>query len=85
MGKEHIFKWIADTAEGIAELEQMGIYHADLTLRNTIRISRRGGWSTFKIIDFDWAFKVIQTEENDKAFECTKELIQFWLYSWYYG
>jgi hypothetical protein len=59
-------------------LEELGIYHADLAIRNTIRVSREG-WFAFKIIDFDKAFKVIKSEENDKAYECTLELIDFWL------
>jgi tRNA A-37 threonylcarbamoyl transferase component Bud32 len=66
-----MMKWITNIAIGIAELEELGIYHADLALRNTIRVTR-GEWSAFKIIDFDKAFKVIQTEKNDKAFECTR-------------
>ncbi len=57
----------------------MGIYHADLALRNTIRVSR-GGWSAFKIIDFDLTFKVVKTGEKDRAYGYTEELIDFWLY-----
>jgi hypothetical protein len=49
-----------------------------LAFRNTIRISRNV-WSIFKIIDFDTAFKVIKTGEKDQAYECTKDLIDFWL------
>jgi tRNA A-37 threonylcarbamoyl transferase component Bud32 len=59
LGIEYVFKWIIDIAIGIAELEELGIYHADLAFRNTIRVSR-DGWSAFKIIDFDKAFKVVE-------------------------
>jgi hypothetical protein len=80
LGKDYVFKWIIEIAIGIAELEEIGIYHADLQLRNTIRVTR-GVWNTFKIIDFDKAFKVVQTHDKDIAFESTKDLIDFWLRS----
>jgi tRNA A-37 threonylcarbamoyl transferase component Bud32 len=60
LGIEYVFKWIYEIAEGIGELEGLGIYHIDLALRNTIKVTRNG-WSTFKIIDFDMAFKIVKT------------------------
>jgi tRNA A-37 threonylcarbamoyl transferase component Bud32 len=71
LGRKYVMKWITNIAIGIAELEELGIYHADLAFRNTIRVTH-GEWSAFKIIDFNRAFKVIQTKEKDKSFECTK-------------
>ena len=64
MGIEYVYKWIIDIAIGIAELEELGIYHADMAVRNTIRV-RHGGRRAFKIIDFDVAFKFIETENKD--------------------
>ena len=48
---------------GIIELQKIGIYHADLCVRNTIKVSstnRNHNKNEFqyKIIDFDFAFKV---------------------------
>jgi hypothetical protein len=60
LGIEYVYKWIIEIAIGIAELEELGIYQAALAFRNTIRVSHRG-WSVFKIIDFDEAFKVHET------------------------
>jgi tRNA A-37 threonylcarbamoyl transferase component Bud32 len=77
-----LFRWIRDIALGVAELEEVGIYHADLALRNTIRVTH-GKWSAFKIIDFDRAFKVMRTVDKDKAFELVKQLFDFWLKSNY--
>jgi hypothetical protein len=56
----------------------LGIYHADLAFRNTIKISQPHSF-TFKIIDFDKAFKVVKTKENDMAYESTKNLLDYWL------
>jgi tRNA A-37 threonylcarbamoyl transferase component Bud32 len=80
LGEDYVMKWIANIAIGIAELEELGIYHADLALRNTIRVTL-GERSVFKIIDFDYAFKVMRTEEKDKAFDCANRLLDFWLKS----
>jgi predicted Ser/Thr protein kinase len=79
MGDSYILEWIIDIAQAIPELEEMGIYHADIALRNTIRITHSGS-KRFKIIDFDKAFKVIKTDEKDTAFNCTQQLIDFWLF-----
>jgi hypothetical protein len=40
LGNEYVYMWICDIAKGIAELEEMGIYHTDLGLRNTIRVTK---------------------------------------------
>jgi hypothetical protein len=31
------------------------------------------------VIDFDKAFKVLPTMDKDSAYDCTKELLNFWL------
>jgi hypothetical protein len=40
LGAKYVFQWIVEFAQGITELEKMGIYHADLAVRNTIRVAR---------------------------------------------
>jgi hypothetical protein len=57
----------------------LGIYHADLGIRNTIKIVVDANEFSFKIIDFDKAFKVAPTEAKDKAVESTKNLFKYWL------
>jgi hypothetical protein len=79
LGPAHVFGWIRDIALGVEELENLGIYHADLWFRNTIRIIVEENECSFKIIDFDKAFKVFPTEGKDKAFESTKNLLDHWL------
>jgi|LakMenEpi03Aug12_release.lakeMendotaPanAssembly.Ray.scaffolds.fasta_scaffold3459126_1 hypothetical protein len=37
----------------------------------------------FKIIDFDYAFKVFPTERSDESYESTKEIVSYWLFSRY--
>ena len=78
MGPIHVLRWITDIALGICELEKLGIYHADLYFRNTIKVSK-GNAFCFKIIDFDKAFKVHQTEKKDEGYQCTRDLFDFWL------
>jgi hypothetical protein len=78
LGPAHVFGWIRDVALGVEELEELGIYHADLWFRNTKKMINMGEFF-FKIIDFDKAFKVFPTEAKDKAFESTKNLIDHWL------
>lgn len=46
-------KWICDTINAVIELQAAGIFHADLAIRNTIKINDK-----YKVIDFDLAFKV---------------------------
>jgi hypothetical protein len=79
LGPSHVFEWIKDIAFGIEELESLGIYHADLWFRNTIKIVADENGCSFKIIDFDKAFKVFPIETKDKAFESTKNLLDHWL------
>jgi hypothetical protein len=79
LGPAHVFGWIRDITLGVEELESLGIYHADLWIKNTIRISVDENESSFKIIDFDKAFKVFQTEAIDKALESTKNMLDYWL------
>ena len=47
---------------GIIELQKIGIYHADLCVRNTIKVSNNRTHDKkefqYKIIDFDYAFYV---------------------------
>jgi hypothetical protein len=79
LGPAHVFGWIRDIALGVEELEGLGVYHADLKISNTIRIVVDANECSFKIIDFDKAFKVIPIEAKDKAFESTKNLLDHWL------
>jgi RIO-like serine/threonine protein kinase len=79
LGPAHVFGWIRDIALGVEELESLGIYHADLKFRNTIRIVVDENECLFKVIDFDKVFKVISTEAKDKAFESTNNLLDYWL------
>jgi hypothetical protein len=79
LGPAHVFGWIRDIALGVEELERLGIYHADLWFRNTIRIVTDENECSFKVIKFDKAFKVFPTEAKDKAFESTENLLDHWL------
>jgi hypothetical protein len=73
-------RWISDIALGIAELESLGIYHADLALRNTIRVAMKYNQQVdFKIIDFDKGFVVASTLTNNKVFRYTEDIIDYWL------
>ena len=78
-----MFRWISCLVNGILELQRLGIFHADLEFRNTIQLEE-GGRKVYKIIDFDWAFKVKRGEEEEEhlsLFEHTKKIIRFWLNS----
>ena len=78
-----MLKWISCLMNGIIELQRLGIVHADLEFRNTIQLEE-GGRTIYKIIDFDWAFKVRKLKEEEKhlsLFEHTKKIIRFWLIS----
>ena len=68
--------WLTCFIKGVIELQEYGIFHADLLFRNTIKVQ-----SIYKIIDFDISFKVIKNKDNtnDLALEKTKEVIRFWL------
>jgi hypothetical protein len=79
LGPANVFGWIRDIALGVEELERLGIYHADLGIRNTIRIVTYENECSLKMIKFDKAFKVVPTEAKDKAFESTKNLLDHWL------
>ena len=59
----------------------MGIFHADLQFRNTIKVNRKDK-IVYKMIDFDIAFKVYLTEnikKEDYCFQHTKKMIAFLL------
>ena len=59
----------------------LGIFHADLEFRNTIRVKgTEGGW-TYKIIDFDYSFGVKKGADrpSKNLFDKTREIIIFWL------
>lgn len=68
-GPAIVLTWIADIALGISELESLGILHADLAFRNTIMKVFSSGKCTFKIIDFDKAWKVCRTSQDDPAYD----------------
>ena len=77
-----MFRWTSCLVNGILELQRLGIFHADLEFRNTIQLEE-GGRKVYKIIDFDWAFKVRggKEEKHQSLFEHTKKIIRFWLNS----
>lgn len=56
-GPAQVLNWIRCFVKGILELQHAGIFHADLCLRNTIQREEKGR-TVYKIIDFDYAFKV---------------------------
>ena len=64
-------------------MQGMGIFHADLELRNTIKLEKRSGEITYKIIDFDRTFKIrgIPSEKHTSLLEHTKAIIKFWINS----
>lgn len=55
-----MLKWIICLVDGILELQEFGLFHADLAFRNTISVpsSNNPSDSVYKLIDFDYAFKV---------------------------
>jgi hypothetical protein len=67
-----------DTARAINELEELGIYHADLSFRNTIKIIKEGIFS-FKVIDFDKAFVYKDTPYSKRAYQSTIESFRYWI------
>jgi hypothetical protein len=77
-----VFSWICCVVVGILELQQLGIFHPDLAFRNTIKVDTiRDGW-VFKIIDFDYAFKVAECKYEPRKgalLATTRAIITFWL------
>ena len=65
------------------DLQELGIFHADLEFRNTIKLERGNGGFIYKIIDFDWAFKVggSPKEKHLSLLSHTKAILKFWLNS----
>ena len=84
-GKRQMFVWISCLIKGILQLQELGIFHADLEFRNTIQLKCGDGKGQFiyKIIDFDYAFKVREgkQERHLSLLSHTKKLLQFWLSS----
>ena len=82
-GKKELFTWLSCLIKGVLELQGMGIFHADLELRNTIKLEKRSGEITYKIIDFDRTFKIrgIPSERHTSLLEHTKAIIKFWINS----
>ena len=72
--------WLTCLIRGILELQKLGIIHADLEFRNTIRVKGEDGW-TYKIIDFDLSFMVKEGHSilNSMLFDNTKKMIRLWL------
>jgi hypothetical protein len=76
-----VLSWISSVVKGILELQQMGLFHLDLILRNTIKVKTNED-CTFKIIDFDYAFKVMKCQDGPRGealFKATRDIILFWL------
>ena len=82
-GKRSLFKWLSCLVKGVLELQEIGIFHADLEFRNTIKLERGNGELTYKIIDFDWAFKIGENPEEKypSLLNHTKAILRFWLNS----
>ena len=82
MGKNQLLRWISCLIKGIIELQRLGIFHADLEFRNTIQLEE-GEETIYKIIDFDWAFKVRGGKDLNhlSLFKYTQKIIRFWLNS----
>ena len=63
----------------------LGIFHADLEFRNTIQLEEGNELRkfTYKIIDFDYAFKVVEREgeKHPSLFRHTREILTFWINS----
>ena len=66
-----------DMANGIIELQLLGIYHLDLKLHN-MKQFRVNNLEKYKIIDFDWAFKVNEFLSS-VSFSLTKHIVSYWL------
>ena len=66
-------------------MQKLGIFHADIELRNTIQLEEGSELRKFryKIIDFDYAFKVRESEgeKHPSLFRHTREIIMFWINS----
>jgi hypothetical protein len=65
-GSAAVLDWISCFVKGIIELQQLGLFHPDLTFRNTIKAKTIRSGDVFKIIDFDYAFKVKATEVDPR-------------------
>jgi hypothetical protein len=83
-GAQEVFRWICHMAEGILELQQLGLFHPDLTFLNVIETGKEKKDWAYKIIDFDYAFKVDQSSGSDRKEEpkllaATKAIVMFWL------
>jgi hypothetical protein len=77
-----VLSWISSVVVAILELQQLGIFHPDLTFRNTIKTKANGEEQIFKVIDFDYAFKVAACEYEPRKgalLAATRAIIMFWL------
>ena len=75
-----ILQWLVCLIQGILELQNSGIFHADLQFRNTIQVKDEHNSEVFKIIDFDYAFKVNNKgDPKENSLQKTKDLVKFWL------
>jgi hypothetical protein len=80
-GKREVFSWISSVVVGILELQRLGLFHSDLTFRNTIKTQANGEEQVFKVIDFDYAFKVATSEyepQKEALLATTRAIILFW-------
>jgi hypothetical protein len=90
-GKKAVLGWVSSVVVGILELQDLGLFHSDIDFRNTIRVPGHGEGETksygeewvFKIIDFDYAFKVAKCQGGPREralLDATKAVIVFWLH-----
>ena len=68
----HFFKCVVN---GVNELQALGIFHADLCFRNVLSF-RKEEHRVYKIIDFDYCFKVRQTDNDEKLFCLTRNIFR---------
>jgi hypothetical protein len=68
-----VWPLLKSIANFILQIEEMGIYHADIFLRNIIKVPR---FNRFKLIDFDKAFQFKETERGKQNYEITKYILR---------
>ena len=72
-----VLKVLSSLAKGILQLQRLGIYHLDITFRNILQF-KKNNRREFRIIGFDWAFK-INDSISRQPFEQTRKMIRSWL------
>ena len=77
--QKELLTLVTSLAEGIAELQQIGVYHSDLKLQNILKFEMlRGKDCSYKVADFDWAFQVRGVTEKDHI-QNNRRIAKAWL------